>query len=193
MPAFTLAYVVELLAALSGALGVWFTLRKQTRGWIWGTLSSAIYVSVFFQSKLYAEAALQGCYVAMGISGWMRWKAEAAQAPPIQRLKGSRALYWLGIAALGIALCGWLLDRYSDTDVPFVDATLAVSGLIITRWMALRILENWPAWVVLDAFSVFWYAQRGLAFTAGLYGVFTLLGLKAWFGWNSEWKHNALP
>jgi nicotinamide mononucleotide transporter len=49
--------------------------------------------------------------------------------------------------------------------------------------MVLQRNETWIAWIVIDIFGTYHYANQGYWFTALLYGVFTIIavfGLERW-------------
>ncbi len=182
------AQIAEAFAAIIGLMGVWLTIKQRPLGWFLGTLGSALYVLIFFHARFYAESVLQLFYVGMGLYGWLRWRGDDQQPFHISRLK---ALHWFLFATALTALTfgiGTLLDRFSNTDVPYMDAFLASSGLLITLLMAGKYLENWILWVLIDLLSSGWYWHRELHFTAVLYLAFAILAIQGNIRWLKQWK-----
>jgi len=77
----------------------------------------------------------------------------------------------------------WILIRFTDSSVPWLDSfTTAMS--IIGMWMlARKHLEQWLIWIVVDAVSTGLYIYKGLDFTAGLYGLYTIIAIFGYFKW----------
>ncbi len=72
------------------------------------------------------------------------------------------------------------------TDVPYLDSTLFVFGLIAQWMQARKQIENWPYWIVLDVIGAGVYIHKALYLTAVLYLV--LAALAAW-GWR-QWRRD---
>ena len=64
---------IELFGALTGIIYVFLEIRQTI--WLWpvGLITSAVYVWIFFSSKLYADMSLQAYYVIISILGWYWW------------------------------------------------------------------------------------------------------------------------
>jgi nicotinamide mononucleotide transporter PnuC len=65
---------IEIFGAITGILYVFLEIRKSI--WLWpvGIITSAIYVSVFFTSKFYADMGLQIYYVVISFYGFYVWR-----------------------------------------------------------------------------------------------------------------------
>ncbi len=57
---------------------------------------------------------------------------------------------------------------------------LSISGM----WMlARKYVEQWWAWIAVDVVSAGLYIYKGLDFTAGLYGLYTIIAIFGYFKW----------
>ena len=68
-----LANKIELLGAILGISYIFFSIRQHIFTWPTGLITSARYVYIFFQAKLYADMGLQVYYVLISIYGWYFW------------------------------------------------------------------------------------------------------------------------
>jgi len=160
--------------------------------WAWplAIAASLLYGWLFFASRLYGDVAVQGFFVVSSIWGWYQWlfgrrAAREAEAAPlrIERLGAKRtavvALLWLSAwPALGLALA-----RFTDTDVPFFNAFPTAGSFIGQVLLALKFVETWPVWLVVNAVSVVLYATKALWLTAALYVIFGALAIAGWRRW----------
>jgi nicotinamide mononucleotide transporter len=181
---FAIMNAFETIAALTALAGVYLTTRKLSLGWFLGLLGAVLYAWLFFEHKLYAEGSLQIVYALLGLRGWLLWKNQAnANETPIQRL--SRTNFMIGLVATAVltVLVGIVLQRYSDSDVPWLDAFLAAAGLTITFWMMQRYLENWLFWIGIDLLSAMLYFNRGLHVSGVLYLIFMLTAVYGYLHW----------
>ncbi|MDP2889799.1 MAG: nicotinamide riboside transporter PnuC, partial [Bacteroidota bacterium] len=87
---------IEVLGAILGIAYIFFSIRQNILTWPVGLLTSAIYVSVFFSTKLYADMGLQMYYVVISIYGWYEW-IRGNSASKSEPLKVSRLNIRLGV------------------------------------------------------------------------------------------------
>jgi nicotinamide mononucleotide transporter len=102
---------------------------------------------------------------------------------PVERASG-RELALVGAAvALATVVLGVVLDRMTDSDVPWADAATTAVSLGAQWLMSRRLIENWWLWVAVDLVYVPLYVYKSLYVTAGLYALFLALcvvGLRHW-------------
>lgn len=176
--------MLEILASAAALGGIYLTTRKMSIGWMLGTLGSVLYAMLFFRNKLYAESVLQLVYAILGIRGWLLWKNDdAAAAAPVKNINFRSLLLGLfGITLLTMVI-GWMLSNYSDSDMPWLDAMLAASGLLVTVWMMQRYLENWLFWIGIDIVSAVLYFSRSMPVAALVYLIFTAMAIYGYVHW----------
>lgn len=177
------------LEIVAVVLGVWMVvcnMRVNPLAWPLAMLSSALYLLVFARSRLYGEASLQLVFIAVAGWGWWQWlRGTGDHGEPLRVHVLRRAQRWQ-LAALCVAawpLLGWLLDRATDTDVPYLDALPTVGSLVGQFLLGRKLVENWPAWVAVNAVSIVLFAYKGLWLTVLLYAVFLLMALAGWRTW----------
>ena len=64
---------IEIFGAVTGIIYVFLEIRQTI--WLWpvGIVTSAVYIWVFFTSKIYADMSLQVYYLVISILGWYWW------------------------------------------------------------------------------------------------------------------------
>jgi nicotinamide mononucleotide transporter len=160
--------------------------------WAWplAIASSLLYAWLFFASRLYGDVAVQSFFVVSSLWGWYQWlfgrraDGQGAAAPlRIGRL-GRRRLAAVGLLWLAAwPVLGLLLERYTDTDVPYFNALPTVGSFIGQVLLALKFVETWPVWLLVNAVSVVLYGSKSLWLTAGLYVIFAALAIAGWRRW----------
>lgn len=187
---------VEWFAVATGILYVVFAARKQMICWLFALLSSLAFVYLCFSFQLYIETLLQCFYVVMAVVGWMLWRIEAKAKE--NHAKEIRVWSWrshaLNIALSGIAtlLIGYFFDNFTNQQNPYMDAFTTCFSLVATYMVTRKVLENWIYWIVIDVVSIFLYAQRGLALSATLYVVFTVLAALGFLNWYRLYKRETV-
>jgi nicotinamide mononucleotide transporter len=194
-PALTLGPLVASRAELGGALlGVWMVLcnlRVNPLAWPLAIASSALYGLVFWEARLYGDAALQLLFIAVALWGWWQWlyghQADGA-ALTVHRLSARGRLAALAAMAVLWPAIGLLLRHGTDTDVPWWDAFPTAGSIVATVLLGRKCVENWPAWVIVNVVAVGLFAYKSLWLTVGLYALFALLALAGWRAWARRLK-----
>lgn len=188
---------VTWLEIVAFGLSLWMVvcnMRVNPLAWPLAIAASLLYGVLFMDSKLYGEAGLQLFFVAIAGWGWWQWRfgTQDGGAPLVVRALGWQRLRWISaLALLAWPLLGLLLDKATDSDVPYFDAfptVLSVAG----QWLLGRkYIENWPIWVLVNVVSVGLFASKGLWLTALLYALFALMALAGWRAWARLGKRGA--
>jgi nicotinamide mononucleotide transporter len=184
---------LELVAVAFGLVSVYLSAREHIVSWPTAIVNVAIFFVLFWKAKLYADAVLQLVYLALSLYGWYEWLYGGAQHSRLQVSRTSRR-QWLVLGPLflvaGLTL-GALLDRFTDSPVPYFDAMLTSASLVAQWMMTRKLLENWIVWIAADLVYVPLFIQRGLPFTALQYAVFLVLAGMGWHGWRASWRAHA--
>ncbi len=166
------AVITSFTAVLLGARGVRMT-------WPWYLISASLYAIFFYQVDLIASALLQFVFIAAAIWGWLGWK-KSGVLPRYMNNK-ERAIWLSALVASWLITAPALENIGAAATLP--DSFLLISSTLAQAAMVLQRNETWIAWIVIDIFGTYHYANQGYLFTALLYGVFTVIaffGLKRW-------------
>ncbi|WP_247237632.1 nicotinamide riboside transporter PnuC [Telluribacter sp. SYSU D00476] len=176
---------LEIFGFVTGAICVYLNTQQNVLGWLFGIINAVLYAAVFWQVRLYADMGLQGYYFVTSIYGWWMWLYGGENRQELPVTPTPRTLYGI-FSALFVAatlLWGFLLNRYTDASLSYLDSALTAASLIGQWMMARKYLENWLVWIVADACYVGMYAYKGLHLTALLYVVFLALALMGYIQW----------
>jgi nicotinamide mononucleotide transporter len=185
---------LEGLAIVMALAMVAANMRVHPVAWPLAIASSLMYALLFADAKLYGEAGLQFVFVGVALWGWWQWlrgRGDDGQALRVQQL--SRRLRWAAGAATLAAwpVLGLLLDRATDSDVPYLDALPTVGSIAGQLLLARKYIENWAVWAVVNLVSVGLFAYKALWLTAGLYALFAVLSLMGWRAWQARMQAGA--
>ena len=177
--------VFELSAVLLAIAYLLFAIRQSIWCWLCAAVSTAIYVYLFMQAKLYMESLLNGFYFAMAIYGWWVWdkgSGDLAELPVSVWPLRTHIVAMAMIASLSLAT-GYLLERHTDAAFPYIDSMTTYAAVWATFLLIRKVLENWWYWLAIDLVSIVIYWSRELPFTSLLFVIYVLLipfGLVAW-------------
>lgn len=189
-PAFTAwgipATWLEVVAFVLALAMVAANMRVNPVAWPLAIASSLLYGLLFADSRLYGEAGLQMFFVAIALWGWWQWLRGTADggAPLVVRHLGWRGRIGAALATLAAwPLLALLLDRATDSDVPWFDALPTVASVTGQILLGRKYVDNWPVWLGVNLVSVALFAHKGLWLTVLLYALFALLSLVGWRAW----------
>lgn len=175
----------ELLAVMMAIGYLLLAIRQNIWCWLCAGISTAIYIVIFFQAKLYMESLLNGFYLLMAIYGWQIWRNAAGELDDLPVTVWPRRTHFFAIAfiaALSMS-SGYLLDEFTDAAFPYVDSATTFAAVWATFLVARKVLENWWYWLVIDLVSILIYWSRDLQLTSVLFATYVVLipfGLAAW-------------
>ena len=184
---------VEITAVMLGLLNVGLIIRRSIWNYPFGLVMVTLYAWIFFEAKLYSDALLQFYFFGMQIYGWWFWAKGRANEGEVVVRRMPLKLYplYLIIAIGGVAVWGTLMDRFTDADLPYPDATIAVLSIIAQFLMAKRFLENWIFWIAVDVLAIGVFLHKDLQPTAALYAVFLIMATTGLMAWWRSWKRQA--
>lgn len=160
--------------------------RVHPVAWPLAIVSSLLYGLLFLDSRLYGEAALQLVFVAVALWGWWQWlRGTTGDGTPlrVRRMAPRERALVATVTLAAWPVLGWLLDRHTDSDVPYLDALPTVGSLAGQLLLGRKLIENWAVWVAVNVVSVALFAAKGLWLTVLLYALFAVLSVVGWRAW----------
>jgi nicotinamide mononucleotide transporter len=180
---------IEILATLTGLIYLVLSIRGKKLLWLFGLLSSLLYVIVFFKSKIYADMGINIYYVIISIYGWIHWSTSNNKGSlPFSRLNLKQTILLLITTILLFLLIAFILTKYTDSDVAIFDAVVTAASITATWMLARKIIEHWLLWVAVDGISIALYIYKGLYPTIFLFIFYTVLAVLGYFEWLKLWK-----
>ena len=177
---------IEILGVVFSLLYLGFSIRQNILLWPMGIISAILYMVVFYQSKFYADMGLNGYYFIISIYGWILWRKQASEGGegmPVSRIRLKQSLVLVMITAAAFAGIGLLLDRFTDSPLPYWDAFTTALSFTATWMLARKIIEHWIIWVIVDIVSMALYLYRGLYPTLVLFAVYTIMAVIGYIQW----------
>jgi len=207
---------IEVFGAVTGIIFVFLEIRQTIWLWLVGIITSAVYIWVFFTSKIYADMSLQVYYLVISCLGWYWWakgigrRAQGAghraedtgrraqgtgqkgdgekEELEVTRLKPRTGMV-LAIVFVLLFIAMWLfLTRLTDSPVPVRDSFITSLSIIATWMLARKIYEHWYLWIVVNFVSAVLFMTRGLYPTVILYVVYGLMSFVGLAAWGKTIK-----
>jgi nicotinamide mononucleotide transporter len=178
----------EWTAVCAGIASVLLAHRNHILLYPAGLISTSIYTGIFLQldPPLFADAALNVYYFIMSAYGWWAWKRRSDQAFRIRKATRKEWMLALNITVLGTVLIYAILVRFTNSDVPLLDAILAASAWAGMWLLARHCTENWLFLNVSNLIAIPVYVYKGLPLTALLTVFLFVVAVSGYVRWRKH-------
>jgi len=177
--------IIEILAVTTALLYLFLAAKEDLKCWYAAIISSSLYFFIMINADLIMEACLQIFYIGMAVFGLNQWRKSYAgnQSIKIKTWELKTHFYVISIILIISLLSGLLLNKYTNAALPFLDAITTFGAIITTYMVAIKVLENWLYWFVIDSISIYIFVSRELFLTAGLFLVYLIIIIFGYISW----------
>lgn len=175
---------LEWAANIATAICIFLAGRNNVHTWWTGIIACILFMFLFYEWKLYADAKLQVFFVITGIIGWYGWiKTPNKPALAVTHTgwdEQTTAIFVTLVAYLGYTM---VLVNYTDAVAPFWDSAVLFFSINAQLLMMRRKVESWPLWLIVNTIAVPLFASRELYLTSFMYSLFWLNAVYSWWYW----------
>jgi nicotinamide mononucleotide transporter len=176
---------LEVIAVVMAIGYLLLAIRENIWCWFCAGVSTAIYVWLFLDARLYMESALNVFYFGMAIYGWYVWTSGRSDGHERQVVVWPAKTHAIAVALIvAVSLgSGYVLSTRSHAAFPYVDSLTTWSAIWATFLVTRKVLENWWYWLVIDIASIFIYWSRDLELTSLLFVLYVIMipfGIVSW-------------
>lgn len=183
--------LVEVAGFITGAWAVWLVAKNSVWTWPVGIVNGAIFVWLFIEYDLFADAGINSWYVVAGIYGWLFWLYGGKNHT-------ERAILhvpWkeLVIVLAAVAVITWWMTGHLEAigdAAPFLDALTATASFAAFWLQARRYIECWYIWIAADFVYIPLYFSRDLPVTGVLYIIFLFMCFYGVWKWWKEYRND---
>lgn len=189
---YTSSTPLEIVATTTGLLSVWLTARENIWSWPIGLVNVACFFYMFYEVKLYADMTLQVFFFFLSVYGWIIWltKRGGGKVRPTKRISIRLAVTLAILLVAATGGWGYVLERFTDASIPYVDAFIATLSVIAQYLLSSKVLESWYGWIAVDVLSIGMYAYKGLGALTFLYVIFLGIAIAGLLGWKQQFERS---
>jgi len=175
---------LEIIAVITAIIYVILAAKANRWCFLYGLISSLIYIYLATSLKFYFDTAINMYYVFMSFYGWLSW-SKATKKDPLAIISMPKKQLSLLITSAGLLTISlaYFADKISDASLPYIDAFTTVFAILATWMIVKRHAESWLIWIVVDSIAAAMYFYKGLFLTSLLfifYTVISILGYQKW-------------
>ncbi|MGB1205905.1 MAG: nicotinamide riboside transporter PnuC [Chitinophagales bacterium] len=186
---------LEIVAFSSGLAYVILAAKESIWCWGAGLINVVAFFAISFYAMLYSDMMLQVFYFGLTLYGIYKWfhveKNLESEALKIT-ITDQKTWFWLSFfVVVSTVLQGILLDTYTPTDVPYLDAFTTSGSLAATWLVAHKKLENWLVWLLINPIYVGLYFYKGWILSSFLFVVYLIVAIFGYFSWRKTYLKTA--
>jgi nicotinamide mononucleotide transporter len=180
---------VEAAGAALGVAYVLLVIRQHRACWVAAFASTALYLVVFWDARLYMQAALQVYYLGVALYGWLAWRqGDAGETLAVSRAPWRGQLVALVAVLVASFASASLLARETGSTQPLLDS-LTTWGSVYATWLVARKrIDNWPWWLAVDSLIAVLCWRQQLFASMILYILYLGLVVVGWRSWQLDLK-----
>lgn len=181
--------LTEIAGSILGTIAGVLLIRRSIWSYPFGIAMVGLYALVFLRARLYSDAALQLFFMAVQVYGWTNWAANRARRGTVTvvRMTGREIALWAGIVAAATLADYAFLAGHTRDAAPLLDALITAFSIAAQTLLAIRRLENWIAWIIVDLIGITLYLGQHLYTVAGVYVLFLSLSVAGLIAWRRAW------
>lgn len=199
---------LDILGFVTGILYLYWEYHANPKMWIAELVMPLIMIWLFLDKGLYGDCAMNAYYFFIAIYGYIVWtktktpsttdlgsRSDQDSCPDNAKKKQSsprkishislKALFGC-LIALGViyAFIAWALIKFTDSNVPYLDAFTTALSMVAMWMLARKYVEQWIAWIIVDIVSCGLYIYKEIPWSATRYGIYVVIAV---FGY-AKWK-----
>jgi nicotinamide mononucleotide transporter len=176
---------LEVWAFVLAVIGIACNIRVIHWGWPLAAISSLLYLWLFADAKLYAEAALQVFFAVTSLWGWGQWLYGKRDSAPLQVASAPPHTMHIALASWLVlwGAIGFVLSSFTDSQVPYFDAFPTAGSLVASVLLARKLIQNWLLWILVNTVSIALFAYKDLTLTAVLYAILIVIAVAGYTQW----------
>lgn len=180
---------LEWLGFVSTIACIYLAAKENILNWPVSILSIVISAILYFDSHLFGDFALQFYFLFTAFYGWWFWlKKKKEREKLIVRIKLQQWIIIVILIAILTMLSGYLLDRYTPSNVPYEDGFCTAVSLVAQIMLTRKILENWVLWILVDICYVPLLIYKNLNLYALLYAILVVIAIKGYLDWRKTYR-----
>jgi len=180
--------ILQIVGTTLGLIYLWLEYKANIWVWVVSALMAITHGTLYLNSGIYADAAMQLYYLLAAIYGLVVWKRNSKdeKSGSIKHTPVRWILPLVAVYAVLHVVIYFVLTQFTDSNVPFLDSMSTALCVVATWMLSRKLVEQWLVWLVVDMISVGLYFYKDIPLTALLYTLYCVLAVAGYMRWRRE-------
>lgn len=176
---------LDLTGASLSLMSTYYFTQARRLAWLVGLFAITLNFILYWQKGIYGHLVLESVYFISMIYGWYQWSAGTTtkQSRLIRYLSWRHMGYYALLAIVGILSMAKVLTVYTDSTIPYWDATTTILSLIAQWLLCIKIIHCWILWFVVDVLVALLQFYKGLPFHSAVHWLYLIMAVVGYYRW----------
>ena len=191
--AYVLENKLEMVAVISGIVGVWLAKKENILVYPIGSISVCIWIYLLWIGAVYGQSTINLFFLVMNLYGWYNWSRKDIenqnQVIVTSNSKNQNLLVVTVSIALSFAIYFSLLP-FQDPSELFIyialEAFITALNFVAMWLMAWKRVENWILWIIGDVLCIPLYIHQEYYVSVVQFSVFIIIAYLGYVEWKNK-------
>ncbi len=182
-----------IVISMSGILSVVFSSKGHIGNYLFGILSTSIYIFISLKAKFYGISILNTFYylpmMVFGLFSWKKHESSEKNIVSLNKMSNKQKVFFILLIIISVFALGYILKCFGDI-APFTDAFNTALTVIATYLCVKRYKEHWFLWILVNGSAslmwIFGYSagSENALFMIMINIIYTLYAVYGFINWN---------
>jgi len=175
---------LDFVGASLSLISTYYFTQARRLAWLVSLFAITLNTILYWQKGIYGHLLLEGIYFISMIYGWYQWSGTRTKdSRPIRYLSFKELGYYVLGAIIGTAAIGHTLSTFTDSTIPYWDASTTVLCLIAQWLLCTKVIHCWILWFVVDAMVALLQFYKGLPFHSAVHWLYLIMAVVGYVKW----------
>ena len=181
---------LDIIGAVLAFVTTILYIRINIFAWPLSLIAICIDMFLYLKKGIYGDTALNCIYLTLTLYGWYQWKYGGNNNSVLSTtsLDSKLTLQLLAIAVMGISALFYALSHYTNSQIPFLDASTTILSLIAQWMLCKKIIQCWALWFLVDAVYSGIYFYKGIPAHGVLNIVYLSMAVVGYLSWKKQFS-----
>ncbi|MFL1781001.1 Nicotinamide riboside transporter PnuC [Candidatus Hepatincolaceae symbiont of Richtersius coronifer] len=185
--------VLENISLLTGIVSIIYIIKQKPVGWIFGFISSAILINIYFSSQVYLQSLLNLYYAFAAIYGYILWIKKGDNNKYVLKIADYSLKSHVIIILFGLiitVLLDLLMTYVFKSNLTLLDSSIFSFSIIATALQTKKIKSNWLYWMAINSLAILLALKAQLYPVALLMSVYLAAAIFGYIKWRNTYVSN---
>lgn len=179
--------LLDPIGACCSLLSTYYFTQARTYAFPTMLLSIVVNSILYYQKGIYAHLGLEVIYFISSVYGWYTWshpnKVKKKPAVLISKIPLFIKIGFILFALMAIPLLAYALGRWTDSNIPYWDATTTILALLAQWMLCKKWIESWSVWFVRDSLVVVLHWVKNIPFHSATHFIYLMMAIVGYVKW----------